>query len=422
MPRRIVSFRPTGTGQYWRRFIYPSYPNPSGAINYSLPAWGYWDLQRSSSHPVSQLGKANYDIGGSFRVVKHDYWESVNTQPEILSSLSGAPPQPFDGYVYKGKLYAYTEQVTPSNFPPSLHSSDSTLSYYGTKAIALTIPTNPVWDLATFVGELREGLPRVTGSDFFKSRAAKARSAGSEYLNLEFGWRPLVNDIQTFTGAVRDRDKILRQYERNSGKRIKRQLRFPTERSVTIETLGGSARGFPRPVLTNGIVRVEGTLRKTTVVERERWFKGCFTYYLPKLSKQGNSERNLALANKLFGVRLTPETLWNLAPWSWAADWVANTGDVIHNINAFAHDGLIMPYAYIMERVTHHVTYELTGVGFYRNPNSRYSFRQDFVTTTKSRLQATPFGFGLNPAIDFNSRQWAILGALGLSRGGKMPV
>lgn len=422
MPRRIVEFRKADVGRYWERFAAPNWPTLPGRKVYSCPAWGYEDKQISTGHPFRQLGKSKMDIGGEFRVVKHTYREGRQTQPRVLT-VNTSPPVS-GNYVYDGPLFAYTELVTGTAFPASAHSSKSTLGYYGTKAIALTIPTNPLWDLSTFVGELREGLPSLVGVNLFKDRTLRAKNAGGEYLNFEFGWRPLVNDVRSFSNAVSNSDKVLKQYERNSGKRVKRALQFPTERSISVTKLNtpgdGSARGFPRPVLPNGIVQKEGTLTRTTVTERKMWFKGCFTYYLPPLSKGKNTARNVALANKLYGVRLTPETLWNLTPWSWGADWLGNFGDVIHNVNAFANDGLVMPYAYIMEHVTVHVTYELVGVRFYSTGTKDHNFRQEFVTETKSRLPASPFGFGLNPSIDFSGRQWAILGALGLSKGSKL--
>jgi hypothetical protein len=113
-------------------------------------------------------------------------------------------------------------------------------------------------------------------------------------------------------------------------------------------------------------------------------------------------------------VQLTPEVLWNLSPWSWAADWFANTGDVLHNISAFRDDGLVMPYAYIMRKRTHIVEQDLDGYTL-RRLGPQPGVSQRFTTTVKSRHKATPWGFGLNP-LSFTVRQWAITTALGLSK------
>jgi hypothetical protein len=118
---------------------------------------------------------------------------------------------------------------------------------------------------------------------------------------------------------------------------------------------------------------------------------------------------------KLFGTRVTPELFWELTPWSWAVDWVTNLGDVIHNVSAFSRDGLVMPYGYMMATITIKDTYTLSGFQFNTGPPQ--TMFQSFTSTSKQRIRATPFGFGLDLG-GFTNRQWAIIGALGLSRTG----
>jgi hypothetical protein len=124
-----------------------------------------------------------------------------------------------------------------------------------------------------------------------------------------------------------------------------------------------------------------------------------------------------AQANKLFGTRLTPATLWELTPWSWAADWFGNIGDIIHNASALGDDGLVIRYGYIMDSYESIVTYTQEGpIGINHGPviNSLSLTR---IHTLKRRYRATPYGFGLIPA-DFTTRQKAIVAALGISRSG----
>lgn len=122
-----------------------------------------------------------------------------------------------------------------------------------------------------------------------------------------------------------------------------------------------------------------------------------------------------AEANKLLGTRLTPEVLWNLAPWSWAADWITNTGDVLHNISMFAQDGLVLRYGYVMEETIIERTWTLHGVGFKSSPGP-YNFSSTLREIHKVRRKATPFGFGVSEEA-FTPRQYSILAALGMSRG-----
>jgi hypothetical protein len=119
------------------------------------------------------------------------------------------------------------------------------------------------------------------------------------------------------------------------------------------------------------------------------------------------------MADRL-GLDPSPDTVWNLAPWSWAADWFTNAGDVVSNLSDFASGGLVMAYGYMMEHSSVTDSYRLadhTGlIPMMGKPRSL-----DVVTETKLRIRANPFGFGV--AWDgLSPFQLSILAALGLSR------
>jgi hypothetical protein len=279
------------------------------------------------------------------------------------------------------------------------------------------IPTNPVSGLFVALGELkRDGIPSLMGIESWRNRTNIARGAGSEYLNHQFGWLPLVSDMKKFTHAVRDHDDLIRQYDRNSGKRIKRTFKIP----ITSTSSFAVGDAYPSPALTGMYVngpdaRYYDISRLTT---EEWWFEGAFTYYIPPYKPNGdNTLRNEQLANYLFGHRPTPEGVWDLVPWSWAADWVSNAGDVLHNIGAFQQDGSVMSYGYVMYHSVNSRTVRHSKLKFRSYPGAS---PPSYTSTTevKARWGATPYGFGLN-LDSFSDRQWSILVALGLSRGNK---
>jgi hypothetical protein len=121
-----------------------------------------------------------------------------------------------------------------------------------------------------------------------------------------------------------------------------------------------------------------------------------------------------AVAELNFGVAFTPETLWNLTPWSWAADWFSNAGDVISNLSDSQRYGLIMPYGYIMVNTIQKRTYSVSGVSDYGG-SGNVPGSITFVTESKQRGKANPFGFGVSDG-DLDPGQISILAALGLSR------
>jgi len=290
---------------------------------------------------------------------------------------------------------------------------------YGTKAIARTIPTNPVAGLATFLGELREGLPKIPGQAVFRSHLrARDRIANvaDEHLNVQFGLKPLISDVSSFAGAVKTSKEVIDQYQRDSGRLIRRRYSFPesTETEITDMGLRTTAPAFPSDMyLGSGL----GKLTRTRVTHSRIWFSGAYTYYLdPGETAKGKLIRDEQIANKLYGTRVSPEVLWELTPWSWAADYVLNIGDIMTNISALSRDSLVIRHAYVMMETTITDTYVLQGVKFnFYDPGP---ITQTFRTTVKSRLKATPYGFGLNPA-SISDRQWGILLALGVSQGHK---
>lgn len=309
------------------------------------------------------------------------------------------------GYGFRGN-YAIDRKSTgwgEGAFPSAV--DDLTLTTMGTTAIARVEPTNPNFSLPTAVGELvKDGLPTVLGSESLKERVNYARSSGSEYLNVEFGWNPLVSDVRSFAQSVTRSEDIIRAYDKGAGMKLPRGYYFPASSgsryeisnyyAIPIHTSLGGLRGPAYETWTSSV-----------------WFKGCFKYYLPTKDALGKVSRYASYARKILGVELTPETLWNLAPWSWASDWFSNVGDVLHNVTAIGRDGMVMQYGYVMGQQT----YDFTGTG------SLVSFGPSMPYISKTikfkrcrRIAATPYGFGVNPG-SLSAKQVSILAALGLS-------
>lgn len=386
-------------------------------------------ITESEGHPWAYNSKfKGKDIGGPFRTEK--------TFMEDDRDLN--PPQPqwqLNGtfgnqrYRYFGPVYVVDPGHIDS-YPPPWVSTDNDLLPWGTKAIAIVKPTNSVVDLSVAMGEMMvSGLPKIIGSSTWKDRSARVRNAGSEYLNFEFGWSPLLADVRGSAEAVSESEKIMRQYERDAGKVVRRSYEFP----IVKETVTGQYSGPTFPQLgskTNGDYGIMNTdtvfafaanpnnfgrpIQVTIQTETKRWFSGAFSYYLPtSYDARDKWARAAVEADKLLGIEITPETLWNLTPWSWAADWFGNFGDVLANVSDFATDGLVLRYGYIMETKTIKYTFLMNDVHF-KGYGSR-NLTQVHTRVVKRRLPATPFGFGLT-FDGFNQRQIEILAALGISK------
>jgi hypothetical protein len=274
-------------------------------------------------------------------------------------------------------------------------------------------------DTAVTLAEIyREGLPSLLGIPLWKDRTNLARGAGSEYLNIQFGWLPLISGIKDVAKAVTKADEVWRQYVRDSGRQVRRSYEFPLETTTTTSTLSGNglplaAKGVSLPSVFWSGGSTGQTLIRERVVTKRRWFDGAFVYYVPdkETDKLGYAA---AYARKIYGVTLDPEVLWNLTPWSWAADWFVNAGSVISNVTDMATDGLVLRYGYLMEHSIVEDRYRLT-----HNLHVKHGVPNPLtctlVTEVKKRVVASPYGFGLTYD-GLTDRQKTIIAALGLTK------
>lgn len=358
------------------------------------------------------------DIGGPFRNTKTYVRSGI--EPVTIRTTKVSPTYPFS--VWRDTYHGVYLPCSLSSvaFPPDIASSESGLDVIGSAAIAACKPTNATADLSVFLGELiKDGLPKLAGMSLMKEKTRAARhKAADEYLNLEFGWKPIARDFNKIAQAVYTAHLKLAQYERDSGRLVRRRYSFPPVTSESSTVLLSNVSPVLGPSATSMVVNELVNKGKVIRVHRtsiRRWFSGAFTYHLPSdYYARGEMARRALMLKKSLGLALTPEVLWNLSPWSWLADWFSNAGDVLSNVSDWASDGLVLRYGYVMEHTISSYTYVYVG------PNHLSGSAQlpSILTTvreTKVRRRATPFGFGLNWD-GFTPRQLAILSALGISR------
>lgn len=357
------------------------------------------------------------DVGGNFWSQKK--WAQVDDSVaprSVLIDQKGYSSGTWYHCQYNGPIFAKT--ISDADFPSYVERN---LGPLGTTAIARCKPTNNVANLATDIAEtFQMGLPHLWGSTLWKDRTLSAKAAGSEYLNHEFGWMPLVGDIRNSCYAVANAHRLMDAYERNSGKQVRRRYEFPiekTETNVTLNQADGSlyTGSNPAGIMYDGSKPMP-YLNKRTTFYRRTWFSGAFTYHLPIGYKSRNWLVNAAAkAGPLVGIELTPNVVWNAMPWTWAIDWFSNMGDVVNNLSDWSTDGLVLRYGYIMEHTLQRVTYSLAGPTRYKPYGLQFASPITYSLETKRRQKATPFGFEVTWNM-LTSRQLAIAAALGLTR------
>lgn len=384
----------------------------------------------SEGHPFRHRDKRGplKDIGGPFFTTKSYIASSGATKAQLRGfSESNLFEQEFRGGVWiKPPLDPIKGTVV---FPKSVHSEDSSLNTLGATAVELASPTNQAAAASTFLGELlKERLPRIPGISTWESRANALVRAGDEFLNIVFGWAPMISDVKEIASSISQSDAVLDQYVRDSGKVVRRQYYFPTKRTSkeTAHVKQSSANmsvgigGFSEAFFTDPGALF--TISEET--EIKQWFSGAFTYHIPHDANRVAMLGSASEADKLLGTSLTPETLWELTPWSWAIDWFSNAQEVITNLDRLKRQGLVMRYGYMMEHSISKVTYILEkGGAQVRDKNGSITQLNlaipplTLVTETKKRVKANPFGFGLTWE-GLDPLKLAIAAALGITRFG----
>ncbi len=364
----------------------------------------------SEGNPVSLLGKSDADIGSDFYTTR----VRILNAGKYVRVQTGANP----AYYYNGLAGAVEPRTVA--FPPDLASSKLSLQGKGSTAVARVSPVDSQSEALTAIAEaMREGLPSLPGASTWQERARISKGAGSDYLNYQFGWAPLLSEIGNVTSAAKKASEIIRQLERDNGRMVRRTYEFPDEESTeVVSDVEGFNQGSvwtPHPHATALYTgsNVSGRLVRERKIKRKTWFSGAFVYHVPTGTDNMSAFwRGLQKYDALYGIAPTPDVIWNLAPWSWAVDWFANIGDVLSNVSNRLLYGQVLRYGYVMETTTVTDTY----TRFSPNFKGGTAFHTQIERITKQRVKASPFGFGIDWD-GFDAYQLSILAALGITRG-----
>jgi len=371
----------------------------SRVIDTNHPGWYSWNrlVQSGMGSPALR----NVDYGASFAK------ESVSlTMPPSVTVTENIGTSSHRGWVgvlapsvsYRNAMQNIASGAFPG-IPSNLGNDALSLWALGSTAIARSIPDIPEFSLFRFVGELREGLPKIPLKLLTKEK--KLRNAGGEYLNFQFGIMPLVSDLQNFIEALQH-PHFRSAVKHELGKEFRVRKVIDKGQSSTTTVMP-----FNELVSANGLSGNAGTV--TTYQSYRIWSSCSFAYHQIDRLDQLLAELDDQMGG--LGAMPTAIDIWNLVPWSWLVDWFSNFNHVMTNLSYLGRDGLYLRRGYIMAHYNERQVSQQQGK-IYGKP---------FVSTgvrnfdRKYRVRASPFGFGLTYK-DFNPFQLSILGALGLNR------
>lgn len=373
-------------------------------------------IQITGSEPHKRGPKGKFLEGGPFYTAKkHLNPFSVGRTGRCIFHSGSLTRYNFVGAsICVPRSLWYNEFLAASLEP----ENDSVLDAAGATAISRCSPVNPSSELGTGLSETyREGLPGLPGIHTWRDRADVVRKAGSEFLNIVFGWKPLTDEVRDVARTVANSQALMLRFERQANEPIRRTYQFPINRSETESVVATNTKA---EVGTgwSGVGKnasAKGKVTRHEVNTRRLWFSGAFLYPLPSHTDTWRASiANGTNAKHLLGISLTPELLWNLTPWSWAVDWFSNTGDVLNNIGNFIGAGQIMKYGYIMEEYSKVVTYTMDRSSVFVGEEEIPVPDVSYEIITKVRRPADPYGFGVHLS-DLSPLQIAIATAVGIS-------
>jgi len=381
-----------------------------------------------------------YDEGGAFRVDRFSidrgvsnvetYGRAVITPTNILEtritgpSIQGTTNSNVVTYVNDGYpvLFKDADLLVGYN---NMSLPSANLNTYGATALSRFSPLKPGASVGQLIGEtFRDGLPH--NPIVLLKKLKDFKGLGQNYLNVEFGWLPFLNDLRQLYKTWNTLDSRMAQIIRDNGRPIRRSGNLKTTvtnvttNEISPSTTTSSLEGFSL-FAADSSPQSPVHMKKTVTTSERVWFSGRMRYFIPDTSSsQWSSKAKLAL----FGLNPTPSLLYELMPWSWLIDWFTNLGDIISNFSDNGIADLVIDYGYVMRHYKRVTTYSTMTNGLVKVNNSpglsAHSPQKLYTTTiveeSKERAVATPFGFGLTIG-SLSARQIAILAAIDATRG-----
>lgn len=355
------------------------------------------------------------------------YSEIKAPRTKILLSRSSRPaasgpwslPRDCVGY---GTLLVNTNGLFS---PPSRKTYEAT----ATRIMRNMRPTKPDFELARFVGELRE-LPMLAN---LASLPKKPSDLGRFHLGTQFGVIPTVSDIQKAADAVIESETILTEFARRASTIVRRNRTLTLEKDTLVHSRALPGRVGSSTVVGDVNVRSDLAAHNNaevglhisceTVRTRELRVFSDFEYFVG--DPHGFSSRiseYVAKAKKLSGSGLSASTVWELTPWTWLSDWFIDIGSLLAYQEDVASDGLVARRSGFLVEDRYdtlgHLSTAMAGnlryISILRSTQPLVGQRRD-----QWRWPGGPYSMSAN--WDLTGFQWAILGALGLTKAPKVP-
>jgi hypothetical protein len=383
-----------------------------------------------------------YHTGGPFQLIQYQV-PGAERHPGATSGSRGNPNNPSGTYSsFTGDYLCGGTWLddTFGSYPTTARPAGNSLSAYYDRAWDQLKPQIPQWNATQFIYELRDlpGMLETTANGFhnawrsfgggYSTTFMHPSHVADQFLNEQFGWVPFISDIQKFLNTWdRSADYISRMVRDNRTWVKRSRVLEETDETTLIGGFniadcipsdGGvdfNNQNMCRVQKFNG-VNCKGFTQFHLRVTKRIWASGSFLFYRPEFDPTDpdfdSGLMTLRRALTQYGFRINPSVLYKITPWTWALDWFTNLGRHIDRLNDFVEDGIVSRNLYVMERHERTMT-KTCFLNYYDNPVTLQWQRN--LAVKKREVADGPYGFNV-PWNTITPRQWAILGAIGISR------
>lgn len=244
------------------------------------------------------------------------FFESDSTlrRPPRISRIA-VPPNKYWGF----DNYAIYGSFTPDDYDypkPGSAARIAENAILANEVVALTHPFAPVYSVPVAIKEMAElgTLFKLTANTF-------AGLVGQGYLNYRFGWLQFVKDIKTLHGITKDIEQRLLDYNYmlKHGR---------TRKKVFLRDFGGFFNDQNKVIQSAYGVTIRADLRND--VTRKTWGSVTWGVMDGSIVPVDELKRfNLAVQQVFDLGRIDAETVWNLIPFSWLADYFITIGTAL---------------------------------------------------------------------------------------------
>jgi hypothetical protein len=377
--------------------------------------------------------------GGFYKHSLHQPYDIIGRTTINIPNYNDTGPKPgfnrcYEGGFAVGSLFGFTslgtvEGANSHNTYSAANPDD--ISNLGNRAWMKLRPKVEIASVAQTIAEGSQipGMLKTTAQGFnsiwkglggnMTMKEMGPKKVADQFLNVQFGWKPFINDIYATCDVVTNFDSHVAERKRMNKRWMRRKFRESRIEEEEVLYVGSDPnRNACLPTLFPSVFIEPGSCSQ--IVRRRKlvdiWYSGKFMYYLPEFddsAPQLEILRKVRQYKTLLGLNVSPATIYKVMPWTWLIDWYVNAGDFIQRTQDLISDSVVAQYFFAMRHVRYEYEYQKV---FTTKDGQTHDLRWKRSVETKRRGSSdSPFSFSLNPT-QLSGTQLAILTALGLSK------